>query len=126
MRDILFRGKTINENWVNGLLSNKSGKWYISNKKGTPLAYGIYPKTISQFTGLTDKNGEEIWENDIVQYGAVATTIKFGEYGNGNLGFYVDFPESTNYRKDFAYWAKKVVVIGNVFDNPELLQEVPE
>ena len=126
MREILFKAKTISGNWVNGLLANKDDKWYISNKAGSPFAYEVRPETLCQFTGLCDKNGKRIWENDIIQYGAVAAVVKFGEYGNGNLGFYVDFPEETNYRKDFSYWAKKVVVIGNAVDDRSLLQEVLE
>lgn len=132
MREILFKAKRIdNGEWVVGQYVNTC---YPGNGKETghfivvyPNEYHeIYTSTLCQFTGLCDKNGNKIWENDIIQYGAVAAVIKFGEYGNGNLGFYVDFPEETNYRKDFAYWAKKVVVIGNAFDNQELLQEVPE
>lgn len=132
MREILFKAKQIdNGEWVVGQYVNTC---YPGNGKETghfivvyPNEYHeIYTSTLCQFTGLCDKNGNKIWENDIIQYGAVAAVIKFGEYGNGNLGFYVDFPEETNYRKDFAYWAKKVVVIGNAFDNQELLQEVPE
>lgn len=121
MREILFKAKTISGNWVNGLLANKDDKWYINNKAGRPFAYEVRPETLCQFTGLCDKNGNKIWENDIIQYGAVAAVVKFGEYGNGNLGFYVDFPEETNYRKDFSYWAKKVVVIGNAVDDRSLL-----
>lgn len=124
MREILFKAKTISGNWVNGLLANKDDKWYISNKAGSPFAYEVRPETLCQFTGRCDKNENKIWENDIIQYGAVAAVVKFGEYGNGNLGFYVDFPEETNYRKDFSYWAKKVVVIGNAVDDRSLLQEV--
>lgn len=86
----------------------------------------IDSETLCQFTGLCDKNGNKIWENDIIQYDTVAAVAKFGEYGNGGLGFYVDFPEETNYRKDFSYWSKKVVVIGNAVDDRNLLQEVPE
>ena len=141
MREILFKAKRkANGEWIEGNLidlDSDSGYCYIvaPYRKASALPINflitgrmelVDSKTICQFTGLCDKNGNKIWENDIVQYGAVAATVKFGEYGNGNLGFYVDFPEETNYRKDFAYWAKKVVVVGNVSDNPELLQEVPE
>ena len=66
MREILFKAKTINGNWVNGLLANKNDKWYISNKAGSPFAYDVRPETICQFTGLCDKNGKRIWENDIM------------------------------------------------------------
>lgn len=141
MREILFKAKRIdNGEWIEGSLIDldiDGGYCYIvpSYKKASTLPVSslitgrmklVDPETICQYTGLTDKNGKKIWENDIIQYDAVAAVVKFGEYGNGNLGFYIDFPEETNYRKDFSYWAKKVVVIGNVFDNSELLQEVPE
>lgn len=146
MREILFKAKRIdNGEWVEGHFFDNGfggkekryfvGTFIIEKYNGIACdkwnATGIYfyeidPKTLCQFAGFCDKNGNKIWENDIIQYGAVVAVVKFGEYGNGNLGFYVDFPEETNYRKDFAYWAKKVVVIGNVSDNPELLQEVPE
>lgn len=139
MRKILFKAKRIdNGEWIEGSLIDldiDSGYCYIVQpyKKASilPIIFLITdrmklvdPETLCQFTGLCDKNGKRIWENDIIQYGAVAAVVKFGEYGNGNLGFYVDFPEETNYRKDFSYWAKKVVVIGNAVDDRSLLQEV--
>lgn len=132
MREIMFKAKRIdNGEWVEGcyqkrydLLGNEEHLIFHADSYRVWEYAEIDPETLCQFTGLTDKNGKKIWENDIVQYGAVAATVRFGEYGDGNLGFYVDFPEETNYRKDFAYWAKKIVVIGNAFDNPELLQEV--
>ena len=135
MREILFKAKRINNGeWVEGYYLRDQyhigGKDIIFYRKDSDR-FTVYTdridiETLCQFTGLTDKNGKRIWENDIIQYGAVAAVVKFGEYGNGNLGFYVDFPEETNYRKDFSYWAKKVVVIGNAVDDRSLLQEVLE
>lgn len=139
MREILFKAKRIdNDEWVEGCCTVCNGKTFIGIDVSiysdifevfcTPIIrwFKVDPETLCQFTWLYDKNGKRIWENDIIQYGTVAAVVRFGEYGNGNLGFYVDFPEETNYRKDFSYWSKKVVVVGNAFDNPELLQEVPE
>lgn len=132
MREILFKAKRINNGeWVEGYYLRDQyhigGKDIIFYRKDSDL-FTVYtdiidPETICQFTGLCDKNGNKIWENDIIQYGAVAAVVKFGEYDNENLGFYVDFSEETNYRKDFSYWAKKVVVIGNAVDDRSLLQE---
>jgi uncharacterized phage protein (TIGR01671 family) len=135
MREILCKGKRIdNGEWVEGYYLRDQyhigGKDIIFYRKDSDR-FTVYTdiidiETLCQFTGLCDKNGNKIWENDVIQYGTVAAVAKFGEYGNGGLGFYVDFPEETNYRKDFSYWAKKVVVIGNAFDDQELLQEVLE
>lgn len=130
MREILFKAKTISGNWVNGLLSNKDDKWYISNKAGMPFAYDVRPETICQFTGLTDKNGKKIWENDILKtWDDQYAQVKFGLYNTGfasgdyNQGFYAAFPKDSYYRHELGYWCKESYVIGNVFDNPELLQE---
>lgn len=135
MREILFKAKRVdNGEWVEGYYLRDQyrlmGKDIIFYRKDSDR-FTVYtdiidPETLCQFTGLCDKNGKKIWENDIIQYGAFAAVVKFGKYGNGNLGFYVDFPEETNYRKDFSYWAKKVVVIGNAVDDRSLLQEVLE
>lgn len=139
MREILFKAKRDgNGEWVEGYYTECKGKTFIGigisigvdASKGfcAPVIrwFEVDPKTLCQFTGLCDENGNKIWENDIIQYGAAAAVVKFGEYGNRDLGFYIDFPEETNYRKDFSYWVDKVVVIGNAVDNRSLLQEVPE
>ena len=130
MREILFKAKTISGNWVNGLLSNKDDKWYISNKAGMPFAYDVRPETICQFTGLTDKNGKKIWENDILKtWDDQYAQVKFGLYNTGfasgdyNQGFYAAFPKDSYYRHELGYWCKESYVRGNVFDNKELLQE---
>ena len=150
MRKILFKAKTINGNWVNGLLANKNDKWYISNKAGSPFAYDVRPETICQFTGLTDKNGKKIWENDIFKFNDEVWESSYTSCGMeydswevenyGVVGYYketarydfcrykynensVEAELHENHDIEFADFVSGLEVIGNIFDNPELLQE---
>lgn len=143
MREILFKAKRIdNGEWVEGYYckwlkgeriitySEKETDCIITwMSNGGMSRYEVNPETLCQFTGLTDKSGNKIWENDIVNHNGEYAPVKFGrycscfDYGNYNSGFYVDFPEETFYRKELGYWCRKVKVAGNVFDNKELLQE---
>ena len=134
MREILFRGKRIdNGEWIEEHYLRKEVHFiFQTDKHNTWRCVEIVPETLCQFTGLSDKNVNRIWENDIVNYNGKYASIKFGMYcsssgyGNYNLGFYVDFPGETLYRKELGYWHEKVEVVGNIFDNPELLQEDAE
>lgn len=65
-----------------------------------------------QFTGMTDKNGKEIWESDIVKFYEMNAVIKY--YKNG---FYIDDGISSNWDSE------DVEVIGNIYENPELLED---
>lgn len=133
-REILFRGKHIhttdsnghlNGTWVHGYLSDKS---YI-NDKSLEGEFFVDKNTICQYTGLTDKNGKKIFEGDIVRYGEICGEVKFGLHESNwqickyNQGFYIEFPEESLYRKELGYWENKVVVIGNIYDSPKLLED---
>lgn len=89
----------------------------------------INPETLCQYTGLTDKNGNKIWENDVVEedFGNHRGAVVFGEFESNvlnNLGFSVDWSKSgVWYRQDLPYWADKITVVGTIFDDPELLKE---
>ena len=126
MREILFKAKTINGNWVNGLLANKNDKWYISNKAGSPFAYDVRPETICQFTGLCDKNGKKIWENDILMahldesYPEDATYETVEWNAAGWVGHEAGSTDR-EYLDEFD--TEHFEVVGNIFDNKELLQE---
>ena len=93
----------------------------------------IVPETLCQFTGLTGKNGNKIWENDIIKYhfGEIYAPIKYGYYQNcfdsqktEHVGFYVDWMGSKCLRKDLGYWIDMVYAmpVGNIFDNPEFFE----
>lgn len=132
MREILFKAKRLNNGkWVEGyyLPGMKFPAYdgvndFIIEKNGN--YYAICTDTLCQYTGLTDKNGKKIWENDICdrkeKYPEVVTYNKgdwqldysyvFGKeihHDACNLGFYVCERNC-------------VEVIGNIFDNPELLE----
>lgn len=133
-REILFRGKHIhamdsNEHldgtWVHGYLSEKN---YI-NDKSLEGEFLVDENTICQYTGLTDKNGKKIFEGDIVRYVEICGEVKFGLHESNwqickyNQGFYIEFPEEGLYRKELGYYENKVVVIGNIYDSPKLLED---
>ena len=138
MREILFKAKRVdNGEWVDGyyqkrydLLGNEEHLIFHADSYTVWEYAEIDPETLCQFTGLYSKNGKRIWENDIVNTKSnVRVQIKFGLYSNGfstwkhNQGFYMDFMDKEYYRPELGYWAEKTVVIGNIFDNKELLQE---
>ena len=126
MREILFKAKTIIGNWVNGLLANKNDKWYISNKAGNPFAYEIRPETLCRFTGLCDKNGKRIWENDILmahldESYPEDTTYETVEWGIAGWVTHEANSADRQYLDEFDL--EHFEVVGNIFDNKELLQE---
>lgn len=139
MREILFKAKRIdNGEWIEGHYTECRGETFIGIDTSSMFEifcppvirwFKVSSETICQFTGLCDKNRNKIWENDIVNHNGEYVPVKFGrycssfDYGSYNLGFYVDFPEESFYRKELGYWCRKVETSGNVFDNPELLQE---
>lgn len=112
-----------------------NGEWVVWNAlTGIPHVTSIIQDTICQCTGLKDNNGKLIWENDVIKYhfGNAYAQIRYGAYQScfdsrkvEHIGFYVDWSESRNYRKDLGYWINMVnaEVIGNIFDNPELIKE---
>jgi uncharacterized phage protein (TIGR01671 family) len=138
----LYKAKTtpkekgeFNNVWVTGNLIVSNGKYYIhpvgnvvnvKNEIGRIIVmHEVIPDTICQCTGLKDKNGNLIWENDIVK----------DKHGNLYKAFwqnnYYQFSWICVKTDVFSIGAKwdlwsfesfKIEVIGNIFDNPELLK----
>lgn len=126
MREILFKAKTINGNLVNGLLANKDDKWYISNKAGMPFAYDVRPETICQFTGLCDNNGKKIWENDILMAHldeSYPEDVTYETVEWCTAGWVTHEAGCTDREYLDEFDLEHFEVVGNIFDNKELLQE---
>lgn len=147
MREILFKAKRLdNGEWVEGFpFFYKAGQvgmakcefmteihpvedndWFDVTDLYCPK---VDPNTLCQFTGLTDKNGKKIWENDIVDlsgqwwdacgpagYSSPIVNVKWDEE---NCGFH----PFANYDCDCGvyYESNECEVIGNIFDNQDLI-----
>ena len=118
------------EDEIHVIMHDSFSDW---NMPRDTVSHLIDPNTLCQFTGVRDKNGNKIWENDIIKYhfGEQTAPVKYGTYQNcfdstktQHCGFYLDWDCKKSLRKDLGYWICMVDVepIGNIFDNPELLE----
>lgn len=134
-RVIKFRAKCqFPDEWVYGsLMSWKDGSnniyIYQEDTGYWIMIRHVIPDTIGQFTGLFDKNGEEIYEGDIVNIHDSHETCGVIEYRNNTAAFVLCRDKVKNRHKgdgtDYQLYAgrqKRYEVIGNVCDNPELLK----
>lgn len=121
-REILFRGKrTDNGKWVFGYLTKMWGTWNIQDFDNENLAYMIDGDTLCQYTGLTDKNGNKIWENDIIRHDVSGTIGAVRWYKGDYVGWCVDDIIIAEQQFTDEMW-DECEFIGNIFDNPELLE----
>ena len=144
MREILFRGKTDKGEWVQGDLSqHKTGKKFI--KCGNAIrSYEVIPETVGQFTDLTDKNGKKIFEGDIIRYtrtNMFAPSCSFHRQDLVSLHLVLwDSSVSAFVQRHYELNGKRILgkgsavlyderakeniveIIGNIHDNPELLE----
>lgn len=126
MREILFRGKRLdNGEWVEGGYFFHYGECRIV-AEGTVNDYIIhYPvdsATVGQFTGLLDKNGKRIFEWDVVRYGNRTGYVIFG-----TGCFCVQDSTTQNHPAiDLVMFQWDVTVVGNIHDNPELMEVTPD
>lgn len=149
MKDILFKAKRIdNGEWVEGyyvyhikrticafndkvepedeqhvIMQDGFSDW---NMPRDTVHYDINPDTLCQYTGLTDKNGKKIWENDICDRNEVFPEIVKYYKGDYVLDYsYVSGKEEVTDYYNLGFYVcdrECIEVIGNIFDNPELLE----
>lgn len=124
MREILFRGKdfsgVINHSWCFGSLDTTEDDRAIIiylDRFENKCQIFVNPETVGQYTGLKDKNGTKIFEGDIVllkgdeePYQVAFDESCFQVYGN-SICYVMD-----------NFYDHDIEVIGNIYDNPELLE----
>mgnify|MGYP000587330373 FL=1 len=124
----LFKAKRAdNGEWVQGyyyqIWENGYILWGMTND--VPNMIEVDVSTICQCTGLKDKNGELIFENDIIErldiHDIKGPSIGIIEYDVENTSFLIHWTDIANYSPTF-HWKNRIGVIGNIFDNPELLE----
>ena len=145
MREILFHGKRVdNGEWVEGdLLQTRYHSGHIEYQimPQTPVssAHPVLPETVGQYTGLTDRNGKRIFEGDILkgfeypfcsngEFNYFAEIVWFDD--SSAFGIYTFKNPKSNVRgisegnTDYLEYfnVDKWEVIGNIHDNPELLE----
>jgi len=137
MRDIIFRGKTKdkrkNKFIYGNLFIEHDGSCYIAHNKfnfaHTWSEDLVDPETIGQFTGLKDDIGNRIYEDDVVEIycsDSYTKTIHKVTWGNGSGDYpaftldYAKYDDNCN-ALQLAKLGGGITVIGNVFDNPEML-----
>ena len=132
MREILFRGKRIdNGEWVEGNLFvpdkvdfRKPPTEILMGTNIVRISYEVDPKTVGQYTGLKDKNGKRVFEVDICQHEKTGRTISVSWHGT-MAGYVWSKRIEDSHLFDFGELFRvydKYAVIGNIHDNPELLE----
>lgn len=121
MREILFRAKRkLDDKWIYGNIEIEPRRtmMHYYNEEAVWVETGVFLETVGQYTGLQDKNGKKIFEGDICKHisdYSGNTVISVVTYTDGH------FLALVNEHSGFEL-SEKLEVIGNIYDNPELLK----
>lgn len=131
MREIKFRawdGERMhpveqwqNKSWVAVPIPTNDGNggvdWHLEQRK-------IDDIQLMQYTGLKDKNNKEIFEGDVVKWFSNRVEKAIVKFSNGIFQLKIQEPENDDYYMDILHnWTSTIEVIGNLYENPELLDK---
>lgn len=136
MREILFKAKrTDNGEWIEGYYTECRGETFIGIDTSSMFEifcppvirwFKVSPETLCQYTGLCDKNGKKIWENDILMAHldeSYPEDVTYETVEWGVAGWVAHETGSTDREYIDKFDLEHFEVVGNIFDNKELLQE---
>lgn len=137
MREIVFRGKRKDlGTWIKGFYFKRINPF---TENGLPITHNIadippfgtevIPETVGQFTGLVDRNGKRIFEGDIIKdcdYDHIYTVRYFGDEGYPAFDCHPELQFCECNGLSHLVAASAIEVIGNIHDNPELLERSNE
>lgn len=132
MREILFRGKRVdNGEWVQGYPCRygwigKEKDYIIPDYASVLYIAEIDPETIGQYTGLTDKYYKKIFEGDIVIFDYIDYEDERGvvQWDSDIAKFIITF---STFTIDFDnVYGRELEIVGNVYDNPEVMEKIEE